>query len=559
MPSPLEGLNPSSDPIAVMVFHGIGQQAPFETVNGVLEAFITAHTTDRGGEWELVDKRLPDEDVHALPGEVSFVQLDGNRKTLLPLAEIELKRAADHQRQRFHFYEVYWAPMTEGVVHFLDVLLFLLKAAWDGAWAQIRNRSFARFTFGKEQNYGILTMTGLQLFFAFFTVAGLVLLSAVFFGVLGADVLSCFHFNVRAHFPVEIMRSTLLSFAPTALILAIPPILLALVQQRRNATTANVSAVLNFLCILPLIACIGWFGIATVYTLLSWQPAWAVWWPRGAFSFLPAAIRWIVFAAVGTYVFTQFYLFVVKSVGDVTAYVSAHAVNRFWRVREDIQARALDIARSVYVRKHPESQALLYKHVVLVAHSLGSVIAYEMLNTLISFELTHCADDLSNIASRTRLFLTCGSPLNKIAFLFRFQSGTGKMPRWRELLNNYRQPLILEHDSRHRPQRWINISCFPDWISGRLRYYEPAGEDLHTNAATAFEHYRILERFDPDGIIPLAAHTQYFKHRLFRTTVYEALWQHFGPVVAPPKLEVEQVLLAEPKQAIASDGKLNAV
>jgi hypothetical protein len=29
------------------------------------------------------------------------------------------------------------------------------------------------------------------------------------------------------------------------------------------------------------------------------------------------------------------------------------------------------------------------------------------------------------------------------------------MPRWRELLSNYRQPLIVKHE--YRPRRWINI------------------------------------------------------------------------------------------------------
>lgn len=40
--------------------------------------------------------------------------------------------------------------------------------------------------------------------------------------------------------------------------------------------------------------------------------------------------------------------FIVQYVGDVAAYVSAHAVNKFWEVRENIRTRSLGTARAIY-------------------------------------------------------------------------------------------------------------------------------------------------------------------------------------------------------------------
>jgi hypothetical protein len=159
------------------------------------------------------------------------------------------------------------------------------------------------------------------------------------------------------------------------------------------------------------------------------------------------------------------------------------------------------------------------------------------LNALVAIEQAKTDPNIENVPQRTRLFLTCGSPLNKIAFLFRYQAGR-KMPEWRELLNNYRQPMLLNH--LYRPRRWINIWSYPDWISGELTYFEepvgPAEKAKSTNELSSWLNakpgpkappvdLRIDNRADPQAVIPLYEHTTYFRHKEFRRSVYEGIWQ----------------------------------
>ena len=86
---------------------------------------------------------------------------------------------------------------------------------------------------------------------------------------------------------------------------------------------------------------------------------------------------------------------------------------------------------------------------VIAGHSLGAVVAYDALNAAIAKERWHPKGQM-RVVERTRAFITFGSPLDKIAFIFRTQSKDGDV---REALASQVQPLI---DEPARP-RWINI------------------------------------------------------------------------------------------------------
>src|SRR5687767_4394636 len=119
-------------PIAVLVCHGMGQQAPFETLNEVAEALVDAHEAEH---WETVVSCSPCCTTPAIPpdmpspegkpelGRVDFQyvaarQANNPAKQLEPLAKLAMKapkRLGGHV-QEFHFYEAYWAPLTESAV-----------------------------------------------------------------------------------------------------------------------------------------------------------------------------------------------------------------------------------------------------------------------------------------------------------------------------------------------------------------------------------------------------------------------------------------------------------
>jgi hypothetical protein len=175
--------------------------------------------------------------------------------------------------------------------------------------------------------------------------------------------------------------------------------------------------------------------------------------------------------------------FLVQSVGDVAAYVSAHRASRFAEIRRGIQDAARRVTRNVYAARDHESGEPQYAHVIVVGHSLGSVIAYDMLNDSINGDLLvrESGGDTLNVVQRTKLLLTMGSPLDKTAFIFRTQKDDAPL---REALAAAAQPMIVSY--ANRPRRWVNIWSPFDWVSGSLEYYDaPGSSDRAPGADTS--------------------------------------------------------------------------
>jgi len=191
--------------------------------------------------------------------------------------------------------------------------------------------------------------------------------------------------------------------------------------------------------------------------------------------------------------------FLIQYAGDVAAYVQPQLLDRFFELRRDIKEWVWRAARAVY--SDPQ-----YSDVLLVGHSLGSVVIYDVLNRLIlDSQLDASAPE---IATRTRLLLTFGSPLDKTAFVFGIQ-GSGTEPR--EALAASVQPLLTE--TAVRPT-WINIWSPWDIISGALDYYD-LPRKTNPNPVQNIK--------DPDATTLLAAHVEYWNNPLLYKTILEHL------------------------------------
>ena len=88
--------------------HGMGQQVPFTTLDAVFERL-----------------RLREPFASARP-EAETVRLGGQQMQRLVLRLPALER-------EIHFYEGYWAPLTEGEVTLRDIVRFLLRAGVNGS------------------------------------------------------------------------------------------------------------------------------------------------------------------------------------------------------------------------------------------------------------------------------------------------------------------------------------------------------------------------------------------------------------------------------------------
>ena len=189
-----------------------------------------------------------------------------------------------------------------------------------------------------------------------------------------------------------------------------------------------------------------------------------------------------------------------------------YKLDAFNDLRKEIKETVYSVAHAVYsMTVSPSSKAHAYDKIILLGHSLGSVIAYDALNKLILEDKD--AGATLRVAERTCLFLTFGSPLDKTAFIFGAQGhGTTEA---REALAASVQPLIQGY--QYRPAKWINIYSPWDIISGSLDLYDLPPEGANKNSKA------VDNRSDPDATTLLMAHTEYWSNELLVKTLYAAL------------------------------------
>jgi hypothetical protein len=233
--------------------------------------------------------------------------------------------------------------------------------------------------------------------------------------------------------------------------------------------------------------------------------------------------------------------FLIEYVGDLAAYLSAHEASKFSEIRAQIQRQGFRTACHVYDSG--------YANVIIVGHSLGSVIAYDTLNGLISHD--YIKGKKWRSVERTKLLLTFGSPLDKTAFIFRAQV---KDNVTREVLAAGKQPMLQENHF-YRPRFWVNVWSPNDVISGALEFYDrgelepkkkvaglPPYEftykaDAPDGETDAVPHCALLPStqeplpktspvvslIDPKADIPFAAHTQFWDNQIIYDVLTKAL------------------------------------
>ena len=207
--------------------------------------------------------------------------------------------------------------------------------------------------------------------------------------------------------------------------------------------------------------------------------------------------------------------FIIQYVGSVAAYISPYKDSKFDEIRQKIQAVGLNVGKVIYGFGPRSENVPDYRKVVMVGHSLGSVLAYDTLNALINQDNVSAPADQRGVVGRTRALVTFGSPLDKTAFIFRMQVRKANEQDWiREQLAASVQPLIVSY-ALYRPPgfEWVNIWSRMDIISGELNYYDDPG--LPPNQAPCVQNLT-----DPQAKRPLLAHVQYWNDAMLREQLY---------------------------------------
>ena len=195
----------------------------------------------------------------------------------------------------------------------------------------------------------------------------------------------------------------------------------------------------------------------------------------------------------------------VQYVGDVAAYVTPHKLDKFQQLRDAIKDCVIKTARAIYAAS-PDGKTPEYATVTVVAHSLGSVVAYDTLNRLLNDD--GAAGGRYSVAKRTAGLLTFGSPLDKIAYIFSLRRNSEAADAMAASV----QPMLLGHGERPvRSFQWVNIWAPDDIISGHLDYF-------HGN-----DEPKVVNLRDEHASIPLVAHTEYWSNELVWTKLKEMI------------------------------------
>lgn len=476
----------------------MGQQVPFETLDQVY----------RGLRREEI--RVKGRSSVALKPNAAQARVGSEHVRRL---EIELWDSKDRIRP-VHLYEGYWAPLTEGRVTLRDVVGFLFSAGRQG----LRNARAGtpRYVFGQEQPVAG-SWTTFALLFALLVVAGLAAVDLLVLAAAGALM-------GGQPWPGEALRSDLAWLVAAGVIL--PAFLFAIglgmgrwgrgrwrlrLWHERGPDGEPRDD------LLPSPWHRAWDAIAwglfwLTATLVILVPlafgllAWAhtrdldILGQAGVPGMPSMVVYGLVVALAGvSYVVRRA---LVQSLGDVAAYVQTHKLDRFNELRNEVKKKIRTVADAIYSAK--AGKGFLYERVAVVGHSLGSVVAYNTLNDLLNDDETAPASERRRVRERTKLLLTFGSPLDKLAFIFATQR---RKTGWaRERLVARAQPLIFDYGYRTEID-WVNVYAKRDIIAGNLDLYDADPRAPPRPPA----NYRPVENHeDPHARVPLLAHNEYW-------------------------------------------------
>ncbi|HYG62791.1 MAG TPA: hypothetical protein VEL74_09440 [Thermoanaerobaculia bacterium] len=578
--------------IAVLALHGMGQQIQFETLDQVQRNFCAA------AERQGVKLPKPGVQVARLNGEV--------------MRRAEVRLGEEKGAPEVHFYESYWAPLTEGRVGLRDVISFLRSGGWNGLQHCIRPSS-SRYMFGEEVPLPRSGRYAVYLTLALLAVSALVMINTIVLAVaaatnwlgggssgwltpllledltgvasavclVGAVLLSglllstmrrelegrpwrlpadrrfildsLFYLTlitltgvagalillVKSHSSSRPLESLLFIVAggkeramqiatvlTSAILLSLLTVVAGMLVKaalgKRLPSLARLVVGLAFYLPVACLAGAGGFLIAILLGAnVSFFSVSELFWPLDWLLANRNLWVWSVLIALSAFARS----FLVQYLGDVAAYVSPHKLDRFNEIRDQIKKEVLKTARAVYSRSADGSPE--YDRIAVVGHSLGSVVAYDTLNCLINEDLL--SGSTSDVADRTCLFLTFGSPLDKIAYLFQIQGS--RTSDTREALANAVQPLIRNYD--HRTFPWINVFSKDDIICGSLELFDDGKGHPRS----------VHNKEDRYSSIPLVAHTEYWRtplvwDELFR--IVDSEWKSGAQAASQPVEEQQR-------------------
>ncbi len=229
-------------------------------------------------------------------------------------------------------------------------------------------------------------------------------------------------------------------------------------------------------------------------------------WLHLRIAFVPLALRLLhVLGYVALAALTYFInRFLTTAIGDLAVYLGADTLSTNFVARSQILEECTQTVRSLLGSQLdlvPDHTPTSYDRVILAAHSLGSVIAYDTLNDLMAQNIA--SPDPDQTLERISALFTFGCPLNKVYYFFRARTSpkTYVLDEILYALHNFRlrtpPPAGVQPwpEPFHSKFKWLNAWCPMDVISGRMLFYRA-------------DQNQIVKQ----GFEPATAHTGYWKN-----------------------------------------------
>lgn len=560
-PPPPIDKSPTSKRIAFLVIHGIGQQRPYEALDqfgcGLLESFAS---DENAPAWKIYPQlEICRDPNHA---QQSWVRASYRIAPDTPVVFLSDLHPPGDTIEDISLIEYYWAPITQDKITYTNSLLFLIRAGLQPFLYMGANIN----AIGKTDPGRLWKVIGKEFIRQACLFLPLILFLAATLAWLDtAKPLTAIK-DFRNPSPPAILTAILI-FIRYLYTYTTGKALFQSLKAKSGWQKKSTWRWLMFSAFLanlflwpfllsPVLGCIASFGSHLTHST-PWMPLHLGHWSTGlhavaantafpskgpdwmtrlyallfldpSFSVYLPIILWLILAA-----FVRFIL--INYVGDVAVYVNASELAKNFLARSQILDECTATLTGILKEKLRPADPLsppAFDQVYVAGHSLGSVIAYDAINTLLDRARTASADSAQIQAAdldRLRGMVTFGSPLNKIFYFFREQIDPRQALRSQtlDLLHGFRvltnlkqsggswqfQPVTdddweqaeyyLDHNFR-----WINAYSIEDPVSGHLIFYN-LQDELNQ------EQYNLYP--------PVIAHLSYWKDPNFYNFVRKRL------------------------------------
>ncbi|MGH9861881.1 MAG: hypothetical protein ACRD35_00495 [Candidatus Acidiferrales bacterium] len=460
---------------AILVIHGIGEQNPYETLDSFAQG-LARHFSSQGARPLLRPERIRHESWTEIAIHLEFAE-----------------SATANGLRRLSLFEFYWAPYTEGKVTDRQVLTWLIRTAL----SPLRYLSNNLQMLLEARKEGLRSVAGLflrEIVRAAFLYVPLALVLAVVAVLLtlGLPSLSPAYQELAELWKKE---THVLALGGITVCWLMAVLLLASIVrelghwQPRRTTSIQRTAEKSWLAMAAVSAVVFFLAglwIATTWDVDAWAYLGALTDPRMMGILGAAGLLWFLRRVLVGYV------------GDVVVYVTADAKSSNYKARSAIlQSSTQAVSRLLL------DEERRFDQVILAGHSLGSVIAYDTLNRLLSQVWASAeATEPGAATTLTRAHLqkvkglvTFGSPLDKVYYFFREQVQADQAVRAQILsfLHSFRKQrsgrtygeLTFTYSPPDAPGsgasaftrlgedfRWLNVWAPMDPASGKLDFYQ---------------------------------------------------------------------------------------